>query len=177
MTGPAIAPGAIVIPSRGLPLVPGGVAIAPPLAPQGQADKTVFFDPSLFPPPFATPINLAANQGIVGAGTFYTPAGLALQIPGNCYGVISTIDLLLDSITITSNVLWTLRINKVPVPGFNPLTILGRNGAASVSKSWPGPLRILIPLGGIIDVLIEDVDGGSYTAGTALYGWFWPQER
>jgi hypothetical protein len=70
-----------------------------------------------------------------------------------------------------------LLINGAPVPGYSPLTILGRNGAASVGRSWSGPLRILVPLGGIVSWLIQDVDGGNYTAGTAYYGWFWPQER
>jgi hypothetical protein len=159
--------------SRIAPIQPGGVLIAPPTAPRG----TVFLDPSLFPPAGSQAFNVAANQAIVGAGAFFRPAALTFDIPQNCYGVINSIDLLLDSIAINTQVLWTLLINGSPVPGFNPITILGRNGAASVSKSWPGPLRILIPLGGVVQWLIQDVDGGLYTAGTAVYGWFWPQVR
>lgn len=165
---------AIVIPHRGINIKPGGAAIAPPLSPD---PNTVSLDPSLFPPAQSTPINVSANQAIVGAGARFTPAGLVFKVPDNCYGIISTIDLLLDSILIGSNVLWTLLVNGIPVPGFNPITILGRNGAASVSKSWPGPLRILIPVGGTISWTIQDVDGAAYTAGTSYYGWFWPQQR
>lgn len=166
-------PRRIIIPSRSIPLKAGGSVIASGVAP---GPDTVRLDPFLFPPPFSTPINLAANVAIVGAGVRFD-AGTTLVIPKNCYGVISTIDLLLDSILITSNVLWTLLVNGFAVPGFAPITILGRNGAASVSKSWPGPLRILIPLGGQVSMTIQNVDGAPYTAGTQLYGWFFPQER
>ena len=164
----------IGVPSRGIPLKGGGSIVAAGVAP---GPNTVQFDPYLFPPPASTPLNLAANQAIVGANTFYTPAGVSRSIPGNCYGVISTIDLLLDSILITSVVNWYIFINGSPVSGFNPITVLGRNGAASVGRSWEGPLRILIPLGGTVSVTIQNVDGGAYTAGTSLYGWFFPQQR
>jgi hypothetical protein len=166
--------GAIGVTRRGIPLKAGGSIVAAGVAP---GPNTVQFDPYLFPPPASTPINIAGNQAIVGANTFTTPAALTRTIPNNCYGVISTIDLLLDSILITSVVNWYIFVNGSPVPGFNPITILGRNGAASVGKSWDGPLRILIPLGGTVSVTIQDVDGGAYTAGTSLYGWFFPQQR
>jgi hypothetical protein len=137
---------------------------------------TVKLDPFLYPPPNSTPINVAANVAIVGAGGRFD-AGVTFEIPDSNYGVISSIELLLDSILITSNVLWTLFVNGIPVPGFAPLTILARNGAASVSRAWPGPLRIVIPLGGIVSVQVVDVDGAPYTAGTSLYGWHFPQQR
>ncbi len=177
MTGPPVGPRprAIVVPAgRGLPgLKGGGSAVASGIDP---GPDTVRLDPFLFPPPFATTINLAANQATNGANDRQFPAALSTAIPENCYGVISSISLMLDSILITSNVQWTILINGIAVPGFT-LTILGRNGAASVSSSWPGPLRILIPLGGRVGVQILNVDGGNYTAGTQLYGWFFPQKR
>lgn len=161
------------VPSRGVAVKPGGTATAPGVAP---GVDTVQLDPYLYPPPNAVGINQAANQGIVGAGALF-PGVASFTIPKNCFGVVSTIDLLLDAITPASNVLWTLIVEGAAVPGFNPLTILGRSGAASVSKSWPGPLRIVIPLGGTVSWTIQDVDGAPYTAGVSYYGWFWPQVR
>lgn len=160
--------------STAIPLRGGGSAIAAGLAP---GPDTMQFDPYLYPPPFSTPINVSVNTAITGAGAIFRPAGSSFQAPLNSYAVISTIDLLLDGILPTSNVLWTFLINGTPVPGLSPLTILGRSGAASVSKSWQGPLRIAIPLNGIFSVLITDVDGAPYTAGTAYSGWFFPQSR
>jgi hypothetical protein len=167
-------PYTIVPASTSIPVLPGGVDIASGVSP---GPDTVKLDPFLYPPPFSTAINVAVNTPIVGAGTIVTPAGAAFQVPKNSYGVISSIDLLLDSILITSNVLWTFFINGSAVPGFSPLTILGRNGAASVSASWAGPLRLVIPLGGTFSVQIQDVDGAPYTAGVKYYGWFFPQQR
>jgi hypothetical protein len=155
------------------PLRPGGAAIAGPL----QEPGTILLPPQLFPPENAISLNLSANQAIVGAGAVFTPSALSTRIPPNCYGVISSIDLVLDAIVLTSDVRWSLLINGVPVAGWNAITILGRDGAASVSKTWEGPLRIMIPLGGTVGVRIVDVDGGAYVAGTQLYGWFWPQRR
>jgi len=166
-------PRKIVTPGRSVPMRGGGSAIATGVQP---GPDTIKLDPFLFPPPFSIPINVGANVAITGVGGRFD-AGVTFEIPDSNYGVISSIDLLLDSILITSNVLWTIFVNGMPVPGFAPLTILGRNGAASVSKSWPGPLRIVIPLGGQVSVQIVDVDGAPYTAGTQLYGWQLPQQR
>lgn len=173
MTAPNVRKIRIIPAGRGIPLKPGGSLVASGVDP---GPDTVKLDPFLYPPPFSTPINQAVNTAITGAGTIVI--GVApFTVPPNCYGVISSIDLLLDSILISSNVKWTFLINGNPIPGYAPLTILGRNGAASVSKSWPGPLRLLIPLGGTVSVMIQDVDGAPYTAGTSYYGWFFPQNR
>lgn len=171
MTGPTFI--RIVPAGRDLPVRPGGSAIA--AAPE-PGPNAVELDPFLFPPPNSTPINVAVNTATAGAGQII-PNVAAYTVPNNCYGVISSIDLLLDSILISSSVLWTFMLNGRPLSGFSPLTILGRNGAASVSKSWAGPLRILIPLGGTFSVQIQNVDGAPYTAGTSYYGWFVPQTR
>lgn len=161
--------------SRAFPnLQPGGSVVSSGVEP---GPDTVQLDPFLYPPPNSTPINVGVNQAITGAAARFTPAAAQIRIPPNSYGVISTIDLLLDGILATSNVLWTFLINGNPVPGFNPVTILGRSGAASVSKSWGPQLRLLIPLGGTFGVTIQDVDGAPYTAGTSFYGWYFPQQR
>lgn len=164
----------IVPAGRSAPIRGGGSAIAQGVEP---GPDTVQLDPFLYPPPFSTPINVASTAAIAGAGTFVSPAGAVFQVPPGNYGVVSVIDLLLDGILSTSTVLWTFLINGSPIPGFAPLTILGRGGAASVSKTWQGPLRLIIPLGGIFSVKIQNVDGAPYNAGTSYYGWFFPQNR
>jgi hypothetical protein len=164
----------IAIPRHPIPLTAGGSVIQELLPP---GPNTVQQDPGLYPPPNSIPINVSLNTAIVGAGATFQPAGLAFSVPQSSFGVISVVQLLLDGITIASNVLWTMLINGQPVPGFNPITILGRNGAASVAKTWGPQLRVIIPLGGTISWLIQDVDGGAYTAGVSYYGWQVPQTR
>lgn len=163
----------IAYPSRTIPVRGGGSVIAPPLTKAG----TVFTDPGLAPPESQQSFNLDFNQAITGANTTYAPAQLQYKIPDNCYGFIQAITLLLNGITLSSNVLWQLQINGVPVQGFNAMTILGRDGAASVTKAYDSPLRIAIPVGGQVSIVITNVDGASYTAGTSVYGYFMPQTR
>lgn len=163
-----------VVPARrGIPLVPGGVPIAPPV----QKPNTLELPPYLYPPFTSTAFNLADASATAGVGQIINPAGLVLEIPDNCYASINQIDLLLDGITAASQVFWRLLINGIPVPGWNALTILPRSGAASVNRGWGPQLGIKVPLGGIIGVQIQNFDGAAYTVGTQVYGWFWPQER
>lgn len=154
------------------PIMGGGSPLAGGISAPGM------FPPTLFPPPGSQGFNLQADAALPGViGSLTTPADLAFQIPGNMVAVISSIELLLDGITVVSDVVWRLLINGSPAPGWGNITILGRNGAASVAKSWDGPLGIEVPLGGLIGVQILNNDGGAYTAGTSLYGWFWPSQK
>ncbi len=155
-------------------LTGGGSAVARGIRPR----NTLQLPPHLYPPETARSFNLAVNVGITGAGTRVTPPELSQRMPKNCYGTVAGIDFDLDGIVITSRVFWTVLVNGSPVQGFNALTVLGRNGAASVSRSVGAgaALGILVPIGGLVSVSILDADGGTYTAGTQVYGWFWPQE-
>lgn len=140
-----------------------------------QPPNTLFQDPYLFPPQGAQAINLSAPQAIVGAGQITRPAALAKQLPPAMVGVIDTIDLQLDAIVLTSNVLWRITVAGAPVQGWT-ITVPGITGAAAAIKSWTHA-RIQIPLNGSVAVEIVNVDGGAYTATTTLYGWFWPAVR
>lgn len=175
MTGPALLQTRFrVAPPVGPTMAGGGAALG-----AGVVDpRTIILPAEHYAPAGSTPIFLSAEAGIVGGGTIVTPAGLQLQLPSDCVGVIKSIELLLDAITIASSVIWTLLINGNPVQGMDSLTILARNGAASVSSSvLPGQLTIPVPQGGTIGMRIRDVDGGPYTVGAELSGWFWPAAR
>jgi len=155
-------------------LTGGGSAVALGV----RSRKTLQLPPHLYMPENGQPFNLAVNVGITGAGTRVTPPELRFQIPPNCYGTVAGIDFDLDGIVITSRVFWSLLFNGTPVQGFNALTVLGRNGAASVARSVGSgaPLGLVTALGSLISMSILDSDGGTYTAGTQVYGWFWPQD-
>lgn len=138
------------------------------------------FPPHLYPPKGSLALNLQDSAALVGAiGSISTPAGLQTRIAANQVGTIAAIEILLDGITITSNVDYRLLINGSIVPGW-VLTIPPRNGATSVSKSWGDgqSIGIEIPQGADIGFQILNNDGGAgYTVGVSVYGWTWPAQR
>lgn len=132
-------------------------------------------DPYLFPPPGSRAFNLSGPQAIVGINQLTTPAALAMALPNANVGVIDSIDIQLDGILPTSNVLWRVLVCGAPAPGWS-ITVPAVNGVVAAVKSWEHA-RIEIPLNGSIGVQILNVDGGAYTATTTYYGWFWPAIR
>jgi hypothetical protein len=142
-----------------------------------QPPNMVNLPPELYPPESSTPIFLSDEVGLVGANTSARPAGLQFTIPSNMVGVIDSIELLVDGLLITTVIQYQALVSGSPVQGFNALTILGRNGAQSVSKSMGPFLRLLIPLGGTFQMQFLDVDGGAVTMGAQARGWFWPAVR
>lgn len=141
-------------------------------------DKDAIALPSnLYPKRNSTWFNPSVNQAITGANTQYTPSALVVQLTPAEVGVVHQIDLLLDGIVATSNVLWQVMVNGAALAGYEALTILGRSGAASVSKTIGPYLGILLPQGARLSVKIVDIDGGAYTAGCGLVGWKNPVAR
>jgi len=132
---------------------------------------------NLYPRKNSSWYNPSVNQAITGANTTYTPASLVVQLQASEVAILHQIDLLLDGIVATSNVIWQILVNGSAIPGYEALTILGRSGAASVAKTIGPYLGIQIPQGARISVLILNVDGGAYTAGCGLVGWKNPVQR
>lgn len=155
-----------------VPTRPGGAKLEGGIKPPDG----VAFDPYYFPPSGSQQFNLRAAQAIVGAATTYAPAGLVQALPHNMVGVIHTIGLQLDGIALTTNVTWSIQTNGIPIPGFGAIAIPGISGVAAAVREWP-VVRIAVPVEGIIGVVITNFDGGSYTATTTLYGWWWPVNR
>lgn len=142
-----------------------------------QAANTVNLPPELYPPLQSTAFFLSDEAALVGIGASTRPGGLAFTLPQTMVGVIDAIELLIDGIVITTSVVYSVMMNGAPVNGFNNLTILGRNGAQSVSKAMGPFLRCEIPIGGTVQMQFTDVDGGAITMGAQLRGWFWPADR
>lgn len=141
------------------------------------AANAVALDPNLYPPQGSTGLFLSDSAALVGAGSSTRPAGLQITLTTGSVGVIDTIDMLADGIVISTQILFTILINGAPVPGFNNLSILGRNGAQSVGKSMGPFLRCQIPIGGTLQMQFTDVDGGAITMGAQLRGWYWAAQR
>ncbi len=74
---------------------------------------------------------------------------------------------------LTSTVVsWTVQLNGAPATGFNNLSIFPRN-SPFVSNSFDAFIRV--GQGQKIRVVYTNTDGGSYTVGASVSGWWWPQ--
>lgn len=150
---------------------------APELDRGVEQPNTLNYPPEIVRPPNSRTVSLSVNTALAAAaGAIVTPAGFPLQLAKSEVGVIDQIDLLLNGIVLGSTVTWMLLVNGAPPPGFGAMTILGRDGAASVSKTYGPQLRITVPAGGVISVVITNGDGAAgYTAGVGVLGWAWPR--
>lgn len=155
------------------PLMPGGSALSGGLTSPGG----ISLPPTLYPPPGSRSFNLADEVATIGAGTLTELTNCQLQLPPTNVGVISSIELLIDGILITTRLFFRLIVNGSPIPGWGSLTVLARNGAANASRSLSGPLGIELPAGAAFTVKALNQDGGNYTVGANLYGWEWPAVR
>ena len=161
---------------------PGGGSASTPLGLASQAGLSGGFqgntpglplDAYLYPPPNSQTLLGTDFQASVGAGTV-TPLPLTLlTVPQAMTGVINSINMLLDGITITSVVQWQLLVNGAVAPGYQNLRVIPRSGAASVSVIL-SPVRV--PLGPGATAVLQAInqDGAPYHIGGQLYGWFWP---
>jgi hypothetical protein len=128
--------------------------------------------PEVFPIPSATEFNLvvAKATAVIEANI---DIGLVLDLPQNNVGIVRGVTLYINNMLTTTNVTWTLTFNGAPVPGHNNLSIFPR-AAPSVANSFDTFVRI--PQGNPMKVRVQysNNDGGAYTVGVALSGWFWP---
>lgn len=158
---------------QGAPFIPGGVARIGGV----QPSNLVNLPPELYPPDQATGFVLFDSEAVTGLGSSTTFPNFALALPFNQVGVINALTISIDGMLISTAVQFALLINGAGVQGYNQLQILPRNGAAFVSLTFGPQLRILVPAGGTVAAIGNNVDGASYTLGIQAQGWFWPAVR
>lgn len=135
-------------------------------------DRTLqVYLPEIYPIPAATEFNILAQKAttIVEAGV---DIGLTVDVPPNNVAIIRGVNLYISDMTTATNVSWTVTLNGAPAQGFNNLSIFPRN-SPFVSNSFDAFVRV--GQGIKIRVVYTNTDGGSYTVGAALSGWWWPQ--
>ena len=127
--------------------------------------------PTIEPIPGASEFNPQATKAtnVVEANV---DIGLTLDVPPNNIGIIRGVQLFILDMLTTTVVTWTLTINGGPVQGYTNLSIFART-APFVGNSFDSFINI--PQGGKVRVIYTNTDGGSYTIGAGISGWFWPQ--
>lgn len=126
--------------------------------------------PEIYPIPGANEFNVLAQKATVAVET--ADIGLVVDLPPNNIGIIRGINLYISDMLTSTVVSWTVQVNGAPATGFNNLVIFPRN-SPFVSNSFDAFIRV--GQGQKIRVNYTNTDGGSYTVGAAVSGWWWPQ--
>lgn len=100
-----------------------------------------------------------------------TSANLRFTMPRGSVGFIQGFSTYLLTPTAATTVQFTLRINNGPVPGWS--NIQNSPGVANLYREDFTDLRVRIPDGGVVDVLITNLSAaGPWTVGGRVQGWF-----
>jgi len=132
-------------------------------------------DSYLFPPAGSTQLLGTDFQPSLGAGQIVQLPACTIVCPAANAGVVHSIKILLDQITATTNVFWTVKRNGIPVHGYNNLRLIPRSGAASVEYEFV-PVRIELSPNDVVTMQATNVDGAPYNVGGQLIGWYEPAQ-
>lgn len=158
---------------------PGG---SPQLPPRGPDGGSIPFTRLVFPPRIeklnvSQDFNVNSYQLILPAGN-----GQTIDLPGfNCpqgmVGWLQQTFLYVLLPTAQAQASWCIRINGMPVPGFDNMQ--NPPGIANFLFLGEDDLRIRIPQGSYVDVRVTNINtgvAGPWTVGAGLAGWFHPEQ-
>lgn len=149
---------------------PYGRGPATPNKGPGLPQEVPIYLPENFPIPSAVEFNPLAKKTTAVAESGID-IGLILTIPERSLGILRGVSLYITNMLDTTNVTWSVLQNGAVIPGYSNLSIFPRV-APFVSNGFDAFFR----LGqGPVTVVYNNIDGGTYTVGAALSGWFWPQ--
>jgi len=179
---------ALDIRSRGIGanLLPRGHGLAAPArggAPNAGAGsglakvpKTAQIPPYwLYKPPEAVDYYFNV-EGVIAAGagsTLILTDTPAIFLEPNYEGVVTSVNIFVDAPNTGLGVIWALRFNESPVPGWDTLRTFARV-ANSISIEFGG--NVQVPGNTKIDVLATNNNAnGPWTIGVEVTGWQWPK--
>lgn len=106
-----------------------------------------------------------------GVGSVITSNALRFQLPPGVVGWLQQFSIYVLTPTANTSVQWTLRINGGPVGGWDNLQ--NSPGVANLYREDYSDLRVPVPNGAVIDVLITNLNAsGPWTVGGKLAGWY-----
>lgn len=158
-------PGLQGSPESGIPLTTPGMA---PFA-------RLLFPPRIEKLPSSIDFRAQDFAGAVPAGVNNTlvSANSQFRLPMDHVGWLQGFTLYLLSPLATTRLQWTVRINQGPVPGFD--NIQNPPGVANFELIITNDMRVRVPNGALVDVLITNLDGAAVTAGSVIQGWYHPR--
>jgi len=153
---------------------------SPQLPPRGEDAADAPFTRLIFPPrieklvasrDFNAQDYQMALAGVVGATV--QSANLSFTVPKDQFGWLQQFTLYILSPTANTRVRFQVRINQGPVPGFD--NIENPPGVAQFILIGYDDMRVRIPTGATVDVLITNLSANAETVGGALGGWYHPE--
>lgn len=172
MSGPAMA--FPVAPPWGLGQGGGPVVVPPSFvgSPVASAQLQIPL-PEVLPIPDAHEFNpLGQIASAVVNAVPIAITGTQFTVPANTLAVIRGVTLYITNMLTTTNVLWSLIIDQASPQGYNQITIFPR-AAPFVSNGFDSMIRFQGPC--TVQVVFQNLDGGTYVIGASYSGWFWPE--
>ncbi len=95
-------------------------------------------------------------------------------VPDGSTGFLRSFELQVQNVLATSDIVWAIRIDRIPVPGLGAIPVL----AAVIpvwSQDWSSDEVFLeIPPASTLDLVVTVNDGAAYAIGGLFHGWIVP---
>ncbi len=162
------------------PTLGGGMGAPTPGAglPTPDSLSQIVFPPWVFPPGNAGRYIFEEDVVNLGPGPVVSTelAGTIFNVPQQNVAVIREINLNVNNLLTTSNIVFRLLFNSGPVEGYDDMRVFPR-AASSVSIAFPAESTIIhVPEGARISLAVEILDAGSYQLGASHRGWFYSKD-
>lgn len=155
--------------SRGTPvIVPPSSVGGPPAPMMGWALQLPL--PEVYPLPEATSFNPLGSKATAAIETNIAIPGASVVIPSGMRAVVVGVSLYISNMLATTNVSFTVLVNGVAASGYAGIGLFPA-AQALAQNSFDVPIRVLGPA--TVQVVYTNTDGGSYTVGASLSGWYW----
>lgn len=110
-----------------------------------------------------------------GVGSTVISVPLSFRLPQDHVGWLQQFALYVRGSLATTRLQWSVRINRGPVPGWDNKS--NPPGIANLILITDNGLAKRVPNGGVVDVLITNLDGAAITGvGGFLAGWYHPKQ-
>lgn len=121
----------------------------------------------LYKPPMGQDLVTLAQNDFLAAGTVEL-ADTVEQLDQNTIAIIKGIDLYVNDVTVTTDIIFQFLVNGNPVPGYGSMPIFPRT-VASASQSFD--TNLFVPAGARISIAVIKADAGLNLVGAGYQGW------
>lgn len=155
----------------------GPAAPGPGGAPPTAGANVVLLPPTVIRPPSSGAFSaLGRNVAGVPFTLANTPAiipGSQFQVPAENSGVIQSVVFQVAGLLATSDITFDVLFNDQPVQGWSSYAVWPVAAPVFITGWGPDETQIPVPDNTQISVRITVLDGGNYSAGSELRGWFY----
>lgn len=157
---------------------PAGAPVSGQTAPSNAVTKSLQLPlPENDPIPQSTEFEFSGTVSTAAPGISAIPlddgTGNPFQLaPGELARIASVFLIVAGSITVATEQLFTLLINRSAVRGWANRVVIP---TPSNGYTQPFYAKVLVPNSALVTVTVNNADGGSYIDGIMMTGWRWPE--